>query len=199
MLMRPRMQLGFTLTEVLIGLAIVALLLGLAAPSMGVWIQNTQLRSAADSILAGLQQARVEALRRNAPVAFRLTSTTGNVTWQICLYDMVANACSTATNAVLNTRAKQEGGGNARVGAENPLTDPTVALAAGANIPATVAFDAMGRPLTTPIDAFARVDVRNPTLASTDERRLVIIVSPAGQVRMCDPSLAKATNPQGCV
>jgi type IV fimbrial biogenesis protein FimT len=198
MLMGQRIQRGFTIIEVLVGLGIVALLLGLAAPSMAVWIGNQQLRAAADSILGGLQQARLEALRRNAPVAFQLMST-NSTKWQVCLYDPVALACSTAAGAVLNSKTGKEGSGNARVATENPLTDPTVALNPGDNVPATVAFDSLGRPLTTPLDAFARVEVRNPNLASTDERRLEIIVSAGGQIRMCDPQLSKAANPQGCV
>jgi type IV fimbrial biogenesis protein FimT len=198
MLMRARAQRGFTLTEVLISLAIVALILGLAAPSFTVWIQNMQLRNAADSILGGLQAARLEALRRNYAVAFQLTNAS-STSWKICRYDVVNLACFTGTADTIMSRTGKEGGGNARVATENPLTDPTVALNPGDNVPATAAFDALGRPLTTPLDAFARVDVRNPTLAASDERRMEIIISAAGQVRMCDPALTKANNPQGCV
>ena len=42
------------------------------------------------------------------------------------------------------------------------------------------------------------LDIRNPVMKVADERRLTILVSVAGQIRMCDPKLVLASNPQGC-
>ena len=39
-------------------------------PSTGAWIRNSRLRTAAESISDGMQQARNEAVRRNQPVEF---------------------------------------------------------------------------------------------------------------------------------
>jgi type IV fimbrial biogenesis protein FimT len=41
--------------------------------------------------------------------------------------------------------------------------------------------------------------VRNTSVDPAEERRLVILIAPGGQVRLCDPRLALANNPQGCV
>jgi prepilin-type N-terminal cleavage/methylation domain-containing protein len=54
--MRSRQQ-GMSLIEIFVTLAIVALVMGLVAPNMAIWIQNLQLRNAADAVLAGVQQA----------------------------------------------------------------------------------------------------------------------------------------------
>ena len=64
--------------ELLIGIAIIGILLALAAPNFAVWIQNSKIRTAAESIQNGLQLARAEAVRRNAQVRFQLTTTLDN-------------------------------------------------------------------------------------------------------------------------
>src|SRR4026208_2333025 len=66
---------GFTLIEVMITLAVLSLLLMVGLPGMATWLQNTQIRASAEATQAGLQVARAEALRRNAPVRFQLVDT----------------------------------------------------------------------------------------------------------------------------
>lgn len=65
---------GLTLIELMITLTIAALLLMLGLPSFSEWIRNTQIRAAAESILAGVGKARLEAIRRNAGMTFSLTN-----------------------------------------------------------------------------------------------------------------------------
>jgi hypothetical protein len=43
-----------------------------------------------------------------------------------------------------------------------------------------------------------RIDVRNTKLPASEERRLSILINVGGQIRLCDPKLVRATNPQGC-
>ena len=188
-------QRGITIIEVLVAIAIVGLLMALAAPSATNWIQNNQLRSAADSILNGIQIARIEALKRNTRVSFQLTDP-ASTAWQVCLYDVAADDCT--ADPVIQSKSASEGTPNARVGAESVFTDTDNVLAPGDGMPASVTFDSFGRVAPVAPVNIARVDVRNPTLSSADERRLEIIVSVGGQVSMCDPRLSKAINPQGC-
>lgn len=63
---------GFTLVEMMVVLAIVAVSATLAAPAFSQMIANYRVRGAADGILGALSFARTEALRRNTPVAFAL-------------------------------------------------------------------------------------------------------------------------------
>ncbi len=55
---------GFTLVELMIGLAVLALLATLAVPSMGSALQRQRLRAAAEHLAADLTEARFEATRR---------------------------------------------------------------------------------------------------------------------------------------
>ena len=195
--MRTSRQRGFTLIEIFIALAIVSALILLVAPSTATWIQNTRLRGAAESIARGLQTARVEAMKRNTIVAFNLTDANSSA-FTVCLYDPVANACQTASTAILMTRAASEDSSITKVGTDTALSDPTIAIPGGTNVPGSTAFDYYGRLATTAPNNVMRIDVRNPSISQTDERRLVIFINQSGQIRVCDPRLSQAVNPQGC-
>jgi len=201
----PGKQSGVTLIELMIGIAIVALLMVIGAPSFSLWIQNTQTRTAAESIQNGLQIARTEAVRRNANVRFNLTDAGGMVAWTVCL-NVTASPCAAADT--VQSRSGSEGGVNARAGisvAALPSPIPAghfnTALAAGASLPAGVTFNGMGRvPALNPDgtvnnDDITRIDVTN---VNAGVRRMVIVIGTGGQTRMCDPAIALAANPQGC-
>ena len=183
---------GFTLVELMIGIAIVSLLMFIGAPSFSLWMQNTQVRTAAESIQNGLQVARAEAVRRNANVRFNLTDAGGSVAWSVDCVTVTADC-----PAGIQARSGGEGGANARAGASAATGALGTALAAGAGLPGGVTFDGLGRIPTANIGAdIARIDVTNAIRA--DARRMVILVNSGGQTRMCDPALVLATNPQGC-
>ena len=192
-------QRGMSIIEIVITIAIVGLLLALAAPSAATWIQNTQLRNAADSVLSGLQLARVEAIKRNAIVSFQMTDA-NSTAWTVCVFDVVGNVCSALPNSQIASRAASEGSPNARLGADFlPVSDTTVAIDPGTSIPSSATFDTFGRLATTAPNNVRRIDVRNTQVNANEERRLVILINVGGQVRMCDPKLTLANNPQGCV
>ena len=58
---------GFTLIEMLVGFAIVALLLLLGMPTFTTYLRNSEIRSTAESIVNGLRTASAEAANRNVP------------------------------------------------------------------------------------------------------------------------------------
>jgi type IV fimbrial biogenesis protein FimT len=194
----PRnMPRGFNLVEVMVALAIVAMLLMFVAPSSAIWIQNTRLRSAAESAARGLQMARLEAMKRNTVVSFQMTDANSSA-WQVCLYDAVNNVCLATAGAVIAQRDSSEDNSITKLGADNTLSNPATALVVGNNVPGGTAFDYYGRLAATAPNNMMRIDVRNPTLAAADERRLVISINQGGQIRVCDPQLSLAINPQAC-
>lgn len=190
---------GFSLVELMIGIAIVSLLMLIGAPSFSLWVQNTQVRTAAESIQNGLQIARTEAVRRNTNVRFNLTNAGGTVAWSVDCVNVTADC-----PAGIQSRSGGEGGANARVGisiaalpSPIPANHFNTAIAAGTSLPAGVTFDGIGRVPTANIGTdITRIDVTNTVRA--DARRMVVVIGTGGQTRMCDPSIALATNPQGC-
>jgi type IV fimbrial biogenesis protein FimT len=78
-----RIRRGFTLIELVVVIAIVAILSAVAAPSFRNLIAAQRVRSAASAITESLWLARSEAIKRNASVSFTLSSSTMSNGWQI--------------------------------------------------------------------------------------------------------------------
>jgi len=82
---RPR---GLTLLELMIAVAIVAVLASLALPSMGAAAARHRLKAAAEALAADLTEARLESARRGAPL--HLSARTGT-DW--CWATVSASGC----------------------------------------------------------------------------------------------------------
>lgn len=172
-------QRGFNIIEIMVAFVIVALLATLSMPVYTTWLQNSQLRASADSIMAGLQQARTEAVRSNNTAGVSFSLTAGN-TWAV-----VQNSDLTEL---------QKGGGL-------DLAKNAVVTATPAGI-TDVIFTPLGQinPVVT-----LNIDVThaNPALqciADGGEMRcLRVQVRPGGLVRMCDPSVVVAGDPRTCL
>lgn len=193
---------GFTLSEMVIVMLVLAVLLRLGAPSFATWIANQRLRTSAESILHGLNLARGEAMRRNARVLFEMNDAGGLSSWQVCPVDPATLACDALVEPVM-VRDGGEESLNARIGATTdagmllPAAFATP-LAPAAGMPAAVMFDGLGRVVRQAgwLNTL-RFDARDTTIPADDERRLVVTVSASGAARMCDPRLA-AGNPRAC-
>ena len=59
---------GFTLLEIMLVIALLAILLGLGAPSFTEFMRNSRITGKANDLLAGLNLARTEAIKRHVPV-----------------------------------------------------------------------------------------------------------------------------------
>nr|WP_280818838.1 GspH/FimT family pseudopilin [Thiorhodococcus minor] len=74
---RPhRRQAGLTLLELITVVAILALLMGVAVPSMHEMLDRNRLKAAAQAVAEDLQWARSEAIKRNRPIALSLHPST---------------------------------------------------------------------------------------------------------------------------
>ena len=177
-------QRGFTLVELMIGLAIVGLLLMQAIPSFSAWIQNMQVRNSAEALLNGLQLARTQAVRSNASTELVLltgeplprnvgaASSVAGSNWIVRNYQ--AGGSYTASDFVQG-RSGKDGSKSAVVAADQ----------------GSFVFTPLGRLLNPPA-ADVTINVSSPT--STRPMRLII--SPGGQFLMCDPdATAKSANP----
>lgn len=199
MLIRHPAARGFTLIELMITLAVLGMLIMIALPNMGTWLQNTQIRTSAEAMQAGLQLARAEALKRNTTVRFQLVNsltsscalTTSGRNWVVSLADPSGlcnmDASDTVAPQIIQKRSSAEGSPNA------------VVTATGGS---SVVFNGLGRPAA---GSLTEINVTNPnngackTAAGNEPMRcLRIAVNAGGAVRMCDPAVDDATDPRKC-
>lgn len=74
-----RRQLGLTLIEFMIALAVLAILMAIAAPSFAQFLQNTRFSATSNDFLLAMRTARSEAIKRKSPV--RVESTNASTDW----------------------------------------------------------------------------------------------------------------------
>lgn len=172
---------GFTLIELMIGITILAIALMLGIPSFAEWIQNSQIRTAGESISSGLQNARAEAIRRNTPVQFTLTGTggAGENGWRV----VERNSGTT-----LQSQPANDGSRNVTL-----ITIPAEAR--------TLTFNGLGRVSSANADGssvLTRIDIDNPKLSAAISRDLRIVITSGGSIRMCDPNMNITGDPRIC-
>jgi type IV fimbrial biogenesis protein FimT len=182
---------GLTLVEILVGLIVMSCLLLVGTPSFTRWIQEMQIRAAAESVQNGLQLARGEAVRRNRPVLFSLKNAGGMVEWEV--------GCKTASAdcpAAIAARGSDDLGRNARAAATTDATEAAdfgVAIAPGGGLPFEVEFNGLGNLAT---GSGGRIDISNAALLPSP--RLTVIVGASGLIRLCDPTVSRSVKVQGC-
>jgi type IV fimbrial biogenesis protein FimT len=165
---------GFTLVELMIGVAVAMIVFGVGLPSFSVWIQNTRIRTVAESMMAGLQLARSEAVLRNAPVNFTPNGVTG---WTVGCVPPGTATCP----EVIQSRPAGEG------------SSAAVTVATSEAMP--IRFNGLGQmilPVLPAGTAFTTIDVdiEPSVLSAAQSRNLRITVNLAGGIRLCDPNVA---------
>ncbi|MEJ8845205.1 GspH/FimT family pseudopilin [Variovorax rhizosphaerae] len=190
-------QRGFTLIELMTGITVLALILVSVMPSVANWLDNTRIRNAADSLQNGLQTARGEAIRRNQNMSFWLvagsdptvlsndcTLSSASASWVVSINSPVAHCADEAStdSSPMLVVGRAAGGGQVTVSAVKQ--DGSAAT--------TVTFDGFGRITNT--DPIRTID-----LGGTSTRNLRLMISAAGSVRLCDPSVSDNNDPRKCM
>ena len=166
---------GVTLIELMVTLTVFGILTMLALPAFSTWLANTRIRTAAEAVSNGLHLARTEAVRRNANIQIELGAT--GSTWTVSVV---------SSGEVLHARSVEEGTANTRV---------TVTPGASR----IVTFDSLGRVTANTGGTAAITEVKVDTLlfADSEQRKLCVVIRPAGVARMCDPAVP-ATDTRRC-
>lgn len=173
-----RLQAGFSMIELMVGLAILAMLMAAGVPSFSTFLQNRSIRNTAEAVVEGLNLARSEAVRRNTGVNFSMDA--------LGAWTVGCTTTSTACPASIQTRPGSSGNSTVTTTAVNLTINGygrVTSLAAGTN---------------------ATIDVTNTRdtceASGGTMRCLRVVVTPGGQVRMCDPKLTISSpgNPRAC-
>jgi len=196
---------GVSLVELMVVLTLVGITLTAVAPSVSAWVQNLRIRGVAEAMQSGLQQARMEAMRRNQAVRFSLvtdlssdcTMSSSARTWVISMDDPSSGGqrcASTPSNSnaprIIATYAGGEGFTAVSGVTLSAVRSDTTTVAT------SVVFDGLGRVSGT--GGIARISINN-SVSGNDFRPLRVVIADGGGVRMCDPQIASnSTDPRRC-
>lgn len=166
---------GLTLVELLVTIAIIAILFLVTTPSLINYFSDAKIRTAADEIQVGIQQAKVEAIKRNTIVSFNLTGTG----WTI-------NIPQNGNNLAI-LLASRPAPANENMLSVSPST-------------LTILFNGFGQ--VTPVGTDYTIGISNPSQGSCVNssgkvRCLNIQITSMGEAKVCDPALA-STDPRAC-
>lgn len=156
----------------MIAIALLALVLILGMPGYRGWMENTRIRNAAESMLNGLQVARMEAVQRNHSVKYELVTGTG---WKVSCEPVDAQCADDP----IQERSANEGSSN------NINVTPAAV---------TIVFSPLGRS-----DGTYSLDIDSLVIPAAEQRPLRITVDVGGNSRMCDPDAGlDASDPRKC-
>ncbi|MCW5670617.1 MAG: GspH/FimT family pseudopilin [Hydrogenophaga sp.] len=180
-------QRGVTLIELMVGIALLAILLAIAAPNFQGMTASSRLTSASNELLGSLQQARAQAIRTGARVTVCKSTngtqcdTTAGAGWNqgwIVFQDTTRSGFDAQVDVgeTILTRITRVTGGTLIVG-NNPVAN-------------YVSFAADGRPrLMGGAVQAGSLRVCDPIGSLTDDNRARdIVVTATGQVRVTRPA-----------
>jgi type IV fimbrial biogenesis protein FimT len=168
---------GFTTVELLVTVAILAILVAVGVPALNSFMVNTRIRSLGESMTNALSAARADAARLNTRVSFTFDGTN----WTVSRVD---------TQEQLHAGTGRE---SLQSGLELDVT-PEDANAA--------TYDAFGRRMaqnpdgSEPMTQFDIKATNPPSSGGYHPLRIQVLAS--GLSRLCDPSVA-STSPKACL
>ncbi len=175
-----RKQTGFTLIELMVTVAVFAVLASFAVPSYQNMIENSKIKTVTDSILTGMQIARAEAVSRNSQVQFDFRS---GAAWTVCVSPASAGNCPDPDDlTTIDSRTVNEGS----------ATHVTVSEGGSGGPYVFNGFGGLESPTTS-----TQIDIGNNALSGSRDLRIVVGVG--GAVKSCDPALdSGGTDPRRC-
>lgn len=106
---KPSASRGFTLIELMVTVGVMVILAAIAAPSMSELIDNRRAAGQAEELVASLQLARAEAIRRNARVTVCAGTgvvCSGSTTWgNWTIFGRDKTAATATTDVIRDTSA----------------------------------------------------------------------------------------------
>ncbi|AIF47402.1 hypothetical protein HY57_09020 [Dyella japonica A8] len=182
-----------SLIELLVALAVLAILGSLGVPSYQRWVRDTRIRNATESVQNALRYARTQAAQLGTNVRFEFTNTT-DASWTVCVLNG-ATGCTGTGATTLQSFNAAGGASNVKVNVGTSIGTLTTQLTSGITTDIGITFTSLGRPLSySGTTDLKRID----TSAQAGDRWLVTTVAAGGMVHVCDPQLSLATSPQGC-
>lgn len=170
--MTRRKNSGFTLIELMITVAIVAILAYLAAPSFQETLQKQRVEGAAEGLLAALHNAKAEAIKTNSAMRIVFTPTGTGTTHSTWCYGMTNAGAATCVCTVDADATNDCATGSVVQNTE--YTD------------VTVSFNTSNSRVFNPLRGTSSSGT--VTFSAGNNRSLGIVTFTNGRVRICKPA-----------
>ncbi len=158
---------GFTLIELMVTVALVAVLASLAAPSLRDFIVRRNLESVTSEFQADIMKARTTAMNKNICVTMCMSSSAGNANpacttsgadWQVGWIVFLNPSCNDTTNTVPSTAGEPAGGPKLNLIGARVAKEGQYYLQAQASTPTKkIMFTPRGTPQKGAIDRFKSI------------------------------------------
>ena len=185
---------GFTLIELMVVVAIAAILIFVAAPSFQRLIETQRLRGIADQLVTDLQFARAEAVSRNEWVRFRYRNDLSTMT---CYTIFTSTANGQRCNCFLGAGNACPDARTREIKTVQVLNSSRVGFAIPAGQIGTFAFDHLtGSISDIPTDDDSSPLAQFTLITKIDAgRTLHVTLNSAGRVSICTPSGSEMGGP----
>jgi len=196
---------GFTLIEIMVGLAILSILLAIGVPNMRSWLSASKAVAASEFYAEGFRMARAEAVKRNAPTRLVLTlnATSGQRDWQVDLCAPSPTVACTNSSGAWSTVTQTNG--------DDKAADFKSINRSAANLPGTGQMTLTRDPVNGNAVYFTPLGWINTSLGAANKLKSIklapvtadafptaaIVVTLAGVVTKCNPTLASSDS-RGC-
>lgn len=178
---------GFTLIELMVTVALIAILLAVAAPSLSTFQRNAELTSFTNSMLAGINAARGEAMKRGRyAMVIPADGTNWSSGWRVFV-DVDRSQTYTAANDI--TLLTKEA-------SPSYLTITPKSGTSAADSSPYIMFDASGYAKTKSgnFGALTISIARNDVATNDYSQTRRIAISSGGRVKICKPVSASDLN-----
>ena len=155
---------GFTLIELMVTVAVLAIIIAFAVPSFVNLVENSRVTTQANTLLAAMNLARSEAIKQGVPVSVQNKPADFSAGWCVFAGDLAAN--NICSGAVIK---------------QFPALD-RVSLSQGGL--KGITFDGRGyRAVPEPLPLFdeVKIELQPPNCVAGSKRMRVVMVSPAGR------------------
>jgi type IV fimbrial biogenesis protein FimT len=188
---------GFTLTELIVAMAVSVATIAVGVPSFSTYTNHQQIKADSEKVVNALRLAREEAIKRNTAVQFSLVN---SLNGECALVGSGPHVVVSRTNPGGRCDAAPSESVDPyiiRIVEDQDSSKTSISAHDGnGNARTSVIFTGLGRVVTASNDWIRQIDL---DLKSGSARRPLRVLIPAfGDIRTCDPSVTTATDPRKC-